>query len=168
MEEKKSIYYLMNSDGEILQELGSDLDRILNNDILIRGAPIRRTKKFDYKYIKLNYKAIKELQKQCPLAIYLLEFLSYKTNILAFSNGVFINQTNFAKEVGISRQTACNLFKKLKKLRVIDTLRVNNRNVYILNPYIALKGNQIYDDIAVKFEKTEWQRLSEKRGTHNE
>ena len=158
----------MNSDGEILQELGDDLDRILNNDILIRGVPIRRTKKFDYKYIKLNYKAIKELQKQCPLVIYLLEFLSYKTNILAFSNGAFINQTNFAKEVGISRQTSCNLFKKLKKLRVIDTLRVNNRNVYILNPYIALKGNQIYDDIAVKFEKTEWQRLSEKRGTHNE
>ena len=51
MEEKKSRYYLMNSDGEILQELGDDLDRILNNDILIRGAPVRRTKKFDYKYI---------------------------------------------------------------------------------------------------------------------
>lgn len=168
MEKESNTYYLMNSEGEIIQELGTDLDRILNNDIIIRGVPVRKTKKYDYKYIKFNYKAIKELQKQCPLGIYLLEYLSYKTNILAFSNGVLINQTNFAKETGVSRQTACNLFKKLKKLRVIDVLRVNNRNVYVLNPYIALKGNQIYEDIAVKFEKTEWQRLSEKRGKHNE
>jgi len=168
MEKEEHTYYLMNSEGEIIQELGNDLDRILNNDIIIRGTPIRRTRKFDYKYVKINYKAIKVLEKECPLAIYLLQYLNYKTNVLAFSNGTLINQTNFAKDIGISRQTACNLFKKLIKLRVIDTLRVNDRKGYVLNPYIALKGNQIYEDIAVKFEKTEWQRLSEKRGTHNE
>lgn len=167
MEKEKQMYYLMNGEGEIIQELGSDLDRILNNDILIRGTPIRRTRKYDYKYVKLNYKAIKELLKQCPLAIYLLQFVKYETNILAFANGTPINQTNFAKEVGISRQTACELFKKLRKLRVIDTIRVNNKNVYILNPYVALKGNKIYEDIAVKFDQTEWERLSEKRGKHD-
>lgn len=164
MQKEEHTYYLINGEGEIIQELGSDLDRILNNDILIKGTPVRRTRKYDYKYVKLNYKAIKELLKQCPLVIYLLQFVQYKTNILAFQNGIPINQTNFAKEVGISRQTACELFKKLRKLRVIDTIRVNNKNAYILNPYVALKGNQIYEDIAVKFDQTEWERLSEKRG----
>lgn len=167
MEKKEHLYYLIDSDGEIIQELGTDLERILNNDILIKGVPTRKTRKYDYKYIKFNYKTIKEILKQCPLAIYLLAFLNYKTNLLTFSNGVLINQTNFAKEIGISRQTACSLFKKLKKLRVIDTIRVNNRNGYILNPFIALKGNQMYEDLAVKFDKTEWERLSEKRGKHD-
>lgn len=168
MEKERQTYYLMNGEGEIIQELGTDLERILNNDILIRNiTPVRPTRKYNYKYVKLNYKAIKEIQRECPLAIYLLAFLNYKTNLLTFPNGVLINQTNFAKEIGISRQTACNLFKKLKKLSVIDTIRVNDKNGYIFNPFIALKGNQMYEDLAIKFDKTEWERLSEERGKHN-
>lgn len=166
---KQKMYYLIDEDGEIVQEMGNDLARLVGNDILIRSnAPFKKTRKLDYKFTKINYNAIDKIYKECPLGLLLLPFINYKSNSLRFSNGVYINQTNFAKKIGLTRQTINNSFKKLLELKVIDKIRVERRDIYIFNPYIAIKGNEIYEEICEKFDGTEWQKLAEERGKRND
>ena len=166
---KQKNYFLIDEDGEIVQEMGSDLSRLLGKDILIRSnVPLRKTLKFDYKFVKLNYKAVYKIYKECPQIIILLEYAHFKDNVLTYPNGVYVTPTNLAKKLGYSEDYMRSVFKKLKELKAIDVIRERNRNVYVLNPYIAIKGNEIYEDIAVKFERTEWCKLVEERGKRND
>lgn len=166
---KNKSYYLVDENGEVVQEMGTDLVRIMNNDILIRSSvPFRKTTKIDYKFAKVNYNAMLELYKECPLGLLLIPHINYKTNSLRYTNGVYINQTNFAKEVGVTRQTISRVFKKLEEMQVIISIKAERRNVYILNPYIAVKGNEIYTDILDRFQNTKWKELAERKGKRNE
>lgn len=167
--EDKDLYYLVNSKGEVIQELGTDVDRLLNNDIIVRSkVKYRGTTKLNYKYIKLNYNAVGKIYSECPQLFLLLQFVNYKDNVLRFTNGVTCNPTNVAKRLGCSPEYMMRVFRKLKSLNAIKIIREDNKNVYVLNPYIGLKGNSIYTDILKNFEQTEWHKQIEEKGKENE
>ena len=101
MEEK---LFIVNESGDILQEVGTDYDRLANNTIIIRPkAPYRETVKLDYQYVKLNINLPTEFYTDYSQCLLFLPYLEYKTNFLMFPNGRYINQTGFAKETGYSR-----------------------------------------------------------------
>lgn len=154
------ILYIINQNGEILREIGTDYERISKNTIIIKpNVAYRDEVKLDYSYVKLNSKIGITIYKKCPQILLILPYLEYKTNFLMFPNGVYINQTNLAKATGLSRVYICELFNKFKKMEILKTVKVNKKNVYMLNPYIAMKGNRIYTDLMDKFKNTKWKNL---------
>lgn len=165
-------YVLLDSkDGTIIRGMGNDLDRIITADSYIHTKgreKIVPVVKIEYKYVKFNNAVAPKIYKECPQVLLLLKFLSYKENSLIFPNGTYINQTNLAKALGFSRVYICELFKELKRKRVLDVMKKNGRNIYILNPYIATKGNEVYAEVLEKFAKTEWEREIEEKGKRNE
>lgn len=162
--EKEELLYIINQNGEILREIGTDYERISKNTIIIKpNVAYRDELKIDYSYVKLNSKVGTIVYKECPQILLLLPYLEYKTNFLMFSNGVYINQTNFAKRTGLSRVYVCELFKKFKKMEILKAVKVNGKNVYMLNPYIAMKGNRIYTDLIGNFKDTKWKKLQKER-----
>ena len=171
MEEENRYFIFDSENGELVRGLGNNLDGILNtsgNLIGTRIEGIREFKKTNYKYVKVNLNALSDLCDISPLAVKILKYVSYKENSLMFSNGTYINQTNLAKALGVSREHICNTFKKLKENEVISTIKKGRKTIYILNPYIATRGNETYIEVMNKFIKTKWEGLAEERGKRNE
>lgn len=170
MEENR--YFILDAEnGELVRGLGNDLSDVFNTTGEFRGTKIQGIKQFDkvdYKFIKVNYKALDLLMEIAPITVKLLKYINYNENALMFPNGVYINQTNLAKDLGVSREYICKRFKDLKEMKIINTIKKENKTIYLLNPYIATKRDNIYKEVFDKFNRTEWEKLSEKRGKRNE
>lgn len=169
---EESRYFILDAhNGELVRSLGDNLDGILNtsgNLIGTRLEGIKEFKKINYKYVKVNLNALDDLCDISPIAIKLLKYVSYKENALMFSNGVYINQSNLANALGVSREYICRAFKKLKEHEVINTIKKGRKTIYVLNPYIATRGNETYIEVMNKFVKTKWEGLAEERGKRND
>ena len=162
MEEK---LFIVNESGDILQEVGTDYDRLANNTIIIKPkVPYRETVKLDYPYVKFNIGLPNSFYKDFTQVLMFLPYLEYKTNFLMFPNGKYINQTAFAKETGYSRVYISKLFNKFKKEQIIAPVKLNRRIVYMFNPYIAMMGSYIYKDLMQYFKDNKWEKMSKKRG----
>lgn len=166
MEEK---LFIVNENGDILQEVGTNYDRLANNTIIIKPeVQYRQTVKLDYSYVKLNIGLPDSFYKDFSQIFMFLPYLEYKTNFLMFPNGKYINQTGFAKKTGYSRVYISKLFNKFKKEQIIAPVKLNRRIVYMLNPYIAIMGSYIYEDLMPYFKDNKWEKMSKKRGRNYE
>lgn len=162
---KKENLFIVNDSGEILEEIGTDYDRIINNTIIIKPKePYRQVVKIEYPYVKLNISLPNSFYSDFPQVLLLLPYLEYKTNFLMFPNGRYINQTSFAKATGYSRVYISRLFNKFKKEQIIAPVKLNRRIVYMFNPYIAIMGSYIYTDLMDNFKENKWEKLSKKKG----
>lgn len=165
-------YFVLDAEnGELVRGLGNNLDDVFNTTGNFRGTRIEGIKQFketDYKYIKVNFNVLNLLVDRAPITLKLLKYVNYKENALMFPNGVYINQTNLAKDLGVSREYICRKFRDLKKLKIINTIKKDRKTIYLLNPYIATKGEKIYIEVFDKFIKTEWEKLAKKKGKRNE
>ena len=171
MENDNRYFVLDAQNGELVRGLGNDLDIIFNTSGNFKGTRfegVKQTKKTEYKYIKVNPKALDALWEKAPLTFRLIKYISYKENSLMFPNGVYINQTNLAKDLGLSREYICRMFKDLKEKKVINTIKKDRKVIYLLNPYIATKGNETYVEVFDKFIKTEWEKMAEEKGKRND
>lgn len=168
---EESRYFILDTqNGELIRGLGNNLGDIFNTGSFtgtkIQG--IREFKKVDYKYIRVNNNATNTLWEKAPFTFRLFKYLNYKENALMFPNGVYVNQTNLAKDLNISRVYVCREFKKLKELKIINTIKKDRKVIYLLNPFIATKGSEIYIEVFDRFIKTEWERIAEQKGKRNE
>ena len=170
MEENSRYFIIDTQNGELVRDLGSNLEGILNtsgNLIGTRLEGIREFKKTNYKYIKVNLNILDELCEISPIAIRILKYLSYKENSLMYPNGKYLTQTSLAKSLGVSREYICKTFKKLKDNDIISTIKKGRKTIYIVNPYIATRGNETYIEVMNKFKKTKWERLADEKGKRN-
>lgn len=169
---EESRYFILDTqNGELVRSLGDNLDGILNisgNLVGTRIEGIKEFKKTNYKYVKVNINALDKLCDISPLAFKLLKYVSYKENSLMYSNGKYITQTSLAKTLGVSRVYICRAFKKLKEEEIISTIKKGKKTIYILNPYIATRGNETYIEVLNKFVKTKWEGLAEEKGKRND
>lgn len=169
--DEKKVYFLVNEEGEIVREISSsNVDRLTNNDIYIRrdshegNDPIEKIK---INYLKFNKEVALELHQNCPQFFMLLPFINYKENALRFPNGTYITPTNFARYLGMSEIYMMRVFNKLKKLKILSTIRKDNKNIYVVNPYIALCGAGVRKTTKNKFLKTEWEFYKLRKGQDN-
>lgn len=162
---KKETLFIVNDSGEILQELGTDYDRLVNNTIVIKPRVAERelNRINPYPYVKINTGLPIDFYKDYPQVFLLLPFIEYNTNFLTFSNGRYVNQTNFAKATGYSRIFANRLFNKYKKDQIIAQVKSGRRTVYMFNPYIAMMGCYIYKDLLDNFKDNKWEKLTRRK-----
>lgn len=158
---EQDVYYLMNKDGEVVREItSSSVERLTNNDLYIRrdspegNDPIEKVKT---NYLKFNKEVFAELYFKCPQVYLILPFVNFKENALRFQNGTYITPTNLARYFGMSEVYMMRVFNKLKKLQIISTIRKDNRNIYVVNPYIALCGSGVRKTTKDRFLKTDWE-----------
>ena len=164
-------YYIVNSDGEIVQDLGEDIEnavftRLDENDIVIKkgtGIGKEETKEVRLDFAKINYKAGIELYKRCPQVLMILPFINYEDNILKYSNGTLVTASNFAKHTGYNKDYIVQVFKKLKDNKILEMTKVNGRYVYAVNPYVFMKGKKMIVSTLDKFKDTDWELIGKKR-----
>lgn len=166
----ETLYYIVNQNGEILREIGQDSVRLVNNDIYImRDSPEGNdpTAKVKYSYLKKNKAVGEVLYNECPQFLLLEDYINFKENALRYSNGEYITPTNFARHLGYSEIYMTRLFNKMRKLKIIAKLRKDNRYIYVVNPYIAMRGAEVRKSTLELFRKTEWEMLGKRKGKLN-
>lgn len=164
-------YYIVNDSGEILREIGKDSVRLINNDIYIMSDSPKSNdpvEKIKYNYLKVNKAIGFEMYKKCPQFYMLLPFINFKENALIFSNGTYITPTNLARHLGFSKVYMVKLFDKMRKLKIIAKKRKDNRYIYVVNPYIVMRGLGVFKSTKECFQKTEWELLGHRKGNLNE
>lgn len=164
-------YYIVNGDGEIVQDLGENIDnaiftRLDENDIVIKkgtGIGKEETKEVRLDFAKINYKAGMEFYKRCPQILMILPFINYEDNILKYSNGTLVTASNFAKHTGYNKDYIVQVFKKLKDNKIIEMTKIDGKYVYAVNPYVVMKGKKMIVSTLDKFKDTDWELIGKKR-----
>lgn len=160
--ENTELLFIVNDKGEVLQEIGTDYQKTINNTIIIKPrVPQKELVKIEYPYVKLNTSLPKGFYKEYPQVLLFLKYIEYNTNLLVFPNGKYVNQTNMAKDLGYSRVYISRLFNKFKKEQIIAPIKLDRRIVYIFNPYIAMMGCYVYKEHMAAFENNKWEELSD-------
>ena len=164
-------YYIVNGDGEIVQDLGVNIEnaiftRLDENDIVIKkgtGIGKEETKEVRLDFAKINYKAGMEFYKRCPQILMILPYINYEDNILKYSNGALVTANNFAKHTGYNKDYIVQVFKKLKDNKILEMAKVDGRYVYAVNPYVVMKGKKMIVSTLDKFKDTDWELIGKKR-----
>lgn len=164
-------YYIVNGDGEVVQDLGENIDnaiftRLDENDVVIKkgiGIGQEETRELKLDFAKFNYKAGMELYKRCPQILMILPFINYEDNVLKYSNGKLVTATNFAKHTGYNKNYISEVFKKLRENRIIEMIKIDGKYTYVVNPYVVMKGKRVIISTIDKFKKTDWELIGRKR-----
>lgn len=164
-------YYIVNGDGEIVQDLGENIEnaiftRLDENDIVIKkgtGIGKEETKEVRLDFAKINFKAGMEFYKKCPQVLMILPYINYEDNILKYSNGTLVSASNFAKHTGYNKDYIVQVFKKLRDNRIIEMTKIDGRYVYAVNPYVIMRGKKMIVSTLDKFKDTDWELIGKKR-----
>lgn len=164
-------YYIVNGDGEIVQDLGENIDnavftRLDENDIVIKkgtGIGKEETKELNLDFAKFNFKAGMELYKRCPQVLMILPYINYEDNTLKYSNGTLVTASNFAKHTGYNKDYITEIFKKLRKNKILEMVKLDKKYVYVANPYVIMRGKRMIVSTINKFENTDWELIGKKR-----
>lgn len=164
-------YYIVNGKGEVVQDLGENINnaifrRLDENDIVIkRGTGIgeEETKELNLDFAKFNFKAGMELYKRCPQILMILPYINYEDNYLKYSNGTLVTAGNFSKHTGYNKDYVNEVFRKLRKNKIIEMTKLKGKYVYVVNPYVVMRGKKMIVSTINKFENTDWQLLGQKR-----
>lgn len=164
-------YYIVNGDGEIVQDLGENIEnaiftRLDENDIVIKkgtGIGKEETKEVRLDFAKINFKAGMEFYKKCPQVLMILPYINYEDNILKYSNGTLVSASNFAKHTGYNKDYIVAVFKKLRDNRIIEMTKIDGKYVYAVNPYVIMRGKKMIVSTLDKFKDTDWELIGKKR-----
>lgn len=164
-------YYIVNEGGEVIQDLGENIDnavftRLDENDIVIKkgiGIGQEETKDINLDFAKFNFKAGMELYKKCPQVLMILPYINYEDNILKYSNGTLVTATNFSKHTGYNKNYISDVFKKLRKNKIVEMTKIDGKYVYAVNPYVVMRGRRMIVSTLDKFKDTDWELLGKKR-----
>ena len=125
------------------------------------------------KFVKLYDETIKILRKNLTpsefmVAISLAEYTSYEDCIIkqgGHGNGHDMNMNDLAEELGIEYTRISKIIKSLIQKGVIGRFETGNtydnklRKVYIANPYIYFRGNNVNKSVANYFSNSGWKEL---------
>lgn len=158
-------YYIVNDGGEVIQDLGENIDnatftRLDPNDVVIKrgaGIGLEETKEVDFNYAKINYKAGMELYKKCPQVLMILPYINFMDNILKYSNGKLVTASNFAKHTGYNKNYITEVFKKLRDNEIISIVSIRGKVAYKVNPYVVMKGKKMTVSTIELFKNTDWE-----------
>lgn len=170
-------YYIVNGNGEVVQDLGENIEnavftRLDPNDIIIKkgiGIGQEETKEVYLDFAKFNFKAGMELYKKCPQILMILPYINYEDNILKYSNGKLVTATNFAKHTGYNKNYISDVFKKLRRNKIVEMTKINGKYTYVVNPYVVMRGKKMIVSTINRFENTDWELIGRKiRGKKND
>lgn len=159
----KEKYYLVNENGEIINEIDTkEGDRIIVDRKKERDNKIRtkeylaETSTMEYSFVKINVEAVEKVTDLCPMAFKLFRYVGYLDNILKFSNGVLINQGNVEKIIGGSKEYVRRLIVQMQDLDIIRKHGRGNTAYFVVNPWICSKGKRVSKLALEEFKDSEW------------
>lgn len=154
--------------GEVLSELEPG-DRILRQrsvDYLQSTVEVGKAEI----YTKIYSKSAKALAKEVTPAemgvlCMVLNYLSYDTGILMFSNGRALTRSHIAKETRLSERQVDRIMEKLKELEVLKKVLGAKREVtFIMNPWLFMRGTRINKTLYEMFRNSKWAKVLEIKG----
>jgi len=172
---EKETYYIVNKDGEVISEVSGDTSKIReigdSSRIIIAEDGDRLIKRntqiaYDEKknnrtevkinFSKINRKYMDKISWKYPLVITLTKYISYFSNILAYSNGKLLNPTNLSRVTGISLSTCKRQFKSLMELGIVKRIKLGGKYAYVFDPYLANCSKDINNDTLDMFKMSEY------------
>ena len=97
------------------------------------------------------------------LLSYLMQYVSYKNCELRHHNGALLTNNYITEELEISRKTLFNGIETLCDYEILSKRKEGRNIVYIMNPFICMKGNKIDTTIYEMFKNSRWSKRLFKR-----
>ena len=155
-------YKIVNDDGEIVGELGEG-DRIIRKNSLdhLRAEESKISLSGDA-FVKMFNSALPQLSS-CGLSIaesriffYLLENVRYESNVSKYDNGKLITRENLCQDLEIHKSNVSRCITGLCNRGLIAIAKIDIGKVFIVNPFVAMRGNSIDKTTYDLFKKTRW------------
>lgn len=105
-------------------------------------VPLGKEKPSTFGWLQLEKKAAKELQSLAIRSPAAMGTLMYMVNHMSRSNALVVSQKAMAKELGISLKSVGNSVKLLALHHFIETIKVGNTSVYVVNSRVAWQGER--------------------------
>ena len=105
-------------------------------------VPLGNDKPSTFGWLQLEKKATKELQNLAIRSPAAMGTLMYMVNHMSRSNALVVSQRAMATELGISLKSVGNSVKLLADHHFIETLKVGNTSVYVVNSRVAWQGER--------------------------
>lgn len=149
--------YLVDEEGRILKEIKdpnkyielSDGDKVVRKGVL---QYLSETIDIRYHFIKINPIIYGKMANKYPILNDLIEYLGYMDNVLSFKNGKPLEMKNLPSICNKSLSTIKRQIKGLIEEDVIHKIKDDRkRNVFIINPFVAMRGRKIYLSLYEEF-----------------
>jgi len=105
-------------------------------------VPMGKDKPNTYGWLQLEKKAAKQLQELTLRSPAAMATLIYMINHMSRSNALVVSQKAIATELRISLKSVGNSVKLLNTHNFIETLKVGNTTVYVVNSRVAWQGER--------------------------
>lgn len=105
-------------------------------------VPTGKDKPNTYGWLQLEKKAAKALQELTLRSPAAMATLIYMINHMSRSNALVVSQKAIASELKISLKSVGNSVKLLTTHNFIETLKVGNTTVYVVNSRVAWQGER--------------------------
>lgn len=152
--------YILNVYGEVFGEVAPNCSYTIRSGQQVvrdKNFPLVKTERVKgvFSRIMSNKQIIQLLKGNRSLAyplLVLLEYLEPKTNFL-MNNGKKLKINEFCQCVGITKQRGLEIFKELKALNILGTIKTTKGQFYALNPFYFNKSDEIIIATTLHFEK---------------
>jgi DNA-binding MarR family transcriptional regulator len=166
--------------GSVVDDDGVILTEIYQGDKIIRESQTEYNKKyitnFNKKelFVKVYINPIKELWNELSLREYavasaLMQFISYKDGILR-NDGIAINMKDISKLLNMDYDAIRKIIPVLEKKKILSKVKRKSdkyadkeKNYYVVNPYLFLRGTDMEKEIVDMFSNSKWANLSENK-----
>lgn len=105
-------------------------------------VPLGKEKPNTYGWLQFEKKGLKELQKLATSSPAAMGTLMYMLNNMSRSNALVVSQKAIATELGLSLKSIGNSVKTLTEHNFIQTIKVGNTSVYVVNSRVAWQGER--------------------------
>jgi Firmicute plasmid replication protein (RepL) len=105
-------------------------------------VPLGKEKPNTFGWLQFEKKGLKELQKLATSSPAAMGTLMYMLNNMSRSNALVVSQKAIATELGLSLKSIGNSVKLLSEHHFIETIKVGNTSVYVVNSRVAWQGER--------------------------
>ena len=105
-------------------------------------VPLGKEKPNTFGWLQFEKKGLKELQVLATKSPAAMGTLMYMLNNMSRSNALVVSQKAIAIELGLSIKSIGNSVKLLTDHHFIETIKVGNTSVYVVNSRVAWQGER--------------------------
>lgn len=105
-------------------------------------VPMPKEKPATFGWLQLEKKAARELESLAVRSPAAMATLLYMVNRMSRSNALVVSQKAIATALGISLKSVGNSVKLLATHHFIQTIKVGNTSVYVVNSRVAWQGDR--------------------------
>lgn len=158
MAKKEKIYYIIDEEGEVIEELGEGYKVHTNEQEYIKKVlvPIKMP------FLKLNPKAFVKIEKYIKYVVMLVNCIEFETGVLRFKNNKLIkDRRSFETLFNVKKNMANQIKRYLEEEEIIKRKEGIYHDYYVFNPYIAHSGRKVEKSLKETFEFSKWVRYTD-------